>query len=449
MADSKRVRRGNLWEHPDFLRLWFGQSVSNLGDRVSLLALPTIALIGLHEGAYAVGIIGAMRFLPFLLLSPVAGGWADRYTRRWLMIGADLGRFAALVSIPIVYAFGGLTIWQLYAVALVSGCLTVFFEVSYQSYLPVLVEPGDIMEGNAKLQLSRSGSQAVGSAAGGVLISLISAAGAVIVDAASFLVSAVSIGRIKAREPVASQRPPAGSARDGWNALKEQPVLRHLLMSSSVSNLGYSMGTALALVIAYDELNLSPGEVGLATAIGGVGFVIGALGVKRVTTRFGMGRTIALMPLVIAIGNAVLPLGNLGFGLGILCIGQFLVGLATSIYNVPVMTLVMTLTPAAVRGRIIGMALILVWGAVSLGSLVGGVLGSLIGGSPAILVGAVISAIATVIALSGPVAKLVAPSGPPASPAAAPAAEPAGESTDSPDEDPTRKPSLEGTGSRI
>lgn len=424
VAASTAIRRGNLWGHPDFLRLWFGQSVSNLGDRISLLALPTIALVGLHQGALAIGVIGSLRFLPFLVLSPVAGGWADRLTRQRIMITADLGRFLSLLTIPLGYALGALTIWQLYAVALVNGCLTVFFEVSYQSYLPTLVEPGDIMEGNAKLQMTRSGSQAVGSALGGLLISLISSAGAVIVDAMSFIVSALSIGRIKARELPPSERPPAGSARDGWIALKEQPVLRSLLASSTVSNLGYSMGTVLALVIAYQELHLSPGEVGLATGVGGVGFVLGAMAAKRITSRFRVGRTIALMPLLIAVGNAVLPLGHLGLPLLVLCVGQFLVGAATSVYNVPVMTLVMTLTPPTVRGRIIGMSLILVWGAVSLGSLVGGVLGSLMGGSHAILVGAVFSAAATVIALASPVARVAAPPGPPAPPAASTAEPP-------------------------
>jgi len=132
--------RGGLWRHADFLKLWSAQSISQLGTQVSALAIPLAAIIVLHASPFEVASLNTVDFLPFLLFSLPAGVWVDRLRRKPILVLADLVRAAALATVPLTYGLGALTIWQLYAVGFTVGTLTVFFDVSYQSYLPSLVE---------------------------------------------------------------------------------------------------------------------------------------------------------------------------------------------------------------------------------------------------------------------------------------------------------------------
>jgi len=163
------VLRGRLWRHPDFLKLWAGETVSEFGSQVTLLAVPTVAILVLHAGPFQVGILSALEFLAFPTLGLVAGVYADRIKRRPIMIACDIGRLLALGSIPIAFTLNALTLGQLYVVALLTGIFNVFFDVSYQSYLPALVERTNLIEGNTKLEVTRSGSQIAGPAVAGFL----------------------------------------------------------------------------------------------------------------------------------------------------------------------------------------------------------------------------------------------------------------------------------------
>src|SRR5712692_2565249 len=165
--------RGKLWRDGEFLKLWGGQTITELGSQVSQLALPTVAILLLHATPFQVGLLAAFEFLAFPALGLVAGVWADRLRRRRIMIACDLGRMLALGSVPIAFAFNALTMPQLYVVGLVTGIGTVFFDVSYQSYLPSLIARSDLVEGNTKLQVSGSVAQMAGPALAGFLIQLV------------------------------------------------------------------------------------------------------------------------------------------------------------------------------------------------------------------------------------------------------------------------------------
>ena len=177
---------GVLWRERDFLRLWAGQSVSMVGSQVSSLALPLVAIVLLHASTFEVAALGVVEFLPFVVLTLPAGVWVDRLRRRPILVGADWGRAAVLASIPLAYGIGGLTLGQLFACGFLTGVFTVFFDVAYQSYLPSLVARENVMEGNAKLEFSRAGSQVAGPSIAGALIGAFTAAWAVLVDAVSF-----------------------------------------------------------------------------------------------------------------------------------------------------------------------------------------------------------------------------------------------------------------------
>ncbi|MDP9241899.1 MAG: MFS transporter, partial [Actinomycetota bacterium] len=152
----------SLWRHVDFMKLWSAETVSQLGTQVTILALPLTAVLVLNATPFEVGLLGTAEFLPFLLIGLPAGVWVDRLRRRPILILGDLGRALALGSVPLAYELGVLHIVQLYVVAFVSGICTVFFDVAYQSYLPSLVDRDQLVEGNSKLEISRSGAQLAG-----------------------------------------------------------------------------------------------------------------------------------------------------------------------------------------------------------------------------------------------------------------------------------------------
>jgi MFS family permease len=205
--ETKPGRGGALLHHVDFRRLWIGETVSQLGSNISLLALPLVAILVVHATTFEVGLLTALESAAFLVVGLPAGAWVDRMRYRRVLIVNDVVRAIALGSIPAAQLVGVLSIEQLYVVALLSGISTVFFDVAYQSYLPQLVDRELLVEGNAKLQGSESVSQIAGPSLGGVLIQVLTAPYAVLVDALSFVWSAAWVTAISARPPRAPVRP--------------------------------------------------------------------------------------------------------------------------------------------------------------------------------------------------------------------------------------------------
>ena len=193
----------SLLRHAEFLKIWAAATISLFGSQVSLIAIPAIAILTLGASTFEAAMLGFFEMLPFILFTLPAGVWVDRLRRRPILIVGDLGRALALSTIPIAYAAGLLTVWQLYAVAFATGILTAFFDVADQSYLPSLVESDQLVEGNAKLQISTSAAQITGQGLGGAIIGLVTAPFAVVADALSFVASAALIFAI--RKP---ERPP-------------------------------------------------------------------------------------------------------------------------------------------------------------------------------------------------------------------------------------------------
>ena len=202
---------------PDFLKLWSGQTISQVGSQVSALALPLAAVLVLDASAFEVALLGTVEFLPFLLFALPAGVWVDRLRRRPILIVTDLGRGLFLASIPVAYLLDALTIWQLYVVGFLVGICTVFFDVSYQSYLPSLVRKDQLVEGNSLLEVSRNAAQIGGPGMAGLLVGAITAPYAILVDAVSFLGSAALVGAIRAEE----EPPPVTEKPSMWRELRE------------------------------------------------------------------------------------------------------------------------------------------------------------------------------------------------------------------------------------
>ena len=199
----------SLWRHDDFLKLWAGQTVSELGSVVTRTAMPLVALLLLRAGPLEMALIVVAGSLAVLLVGLFAGAWVDRLRRRPLLIGADALRALLLFSIPIAYATGVLRMEQLYLVAFAEGCLGTLFDAAYPAYVPSLIGIDRVVEGNSKLATSSSIAEIGGPGLAGGLVQLFSAPFAILVDAVSFAVSAVSLLLIRAPEP---ERPPRGAA---------------------------------------------------------------------------------------------------------------------------------------------------------------------------------------------------------------------------------------------
>ena len=254
-------RRGGLWHHREFRRLWIGETVSQFGTMISQLALPLVAILVVHAPTFQVGLLTACETAAFLIVGLPAGAWVDRMRFRWVLIVNDLLRAALLGSIPFAQFLGILTIWQLYVVALGTGVCTVFFDVAYQSYLPQLVDRQLLVEGNAKLQGSESVSQIAGPSIGGLLIQAFTAPYAVLIDALSFLWSAGWVIAIKARPPRPERRPDRQLRREigeGLRFVLGNRMLRAIALSTGSFNLFSSMSFAVFYLLLARDLHVSP-----------------------------------------------------------------------------------------------------------------------------------------------------------------------------------------------
>ena len=299
--------RPSLWRHREFMKLWTGETISQFGTQVSALAIPLIAALFLHVTPFEFGLLATVEFLPFILISLPAGVWVDRLRRKPIMIVGDLGRAVALLSIPIAAYYGVLTIWQLYLVGFINGCLTVFFDVSYQAYLPSLVERDDILEGNSKLEISRSAAQITGPGIAGFLIGLISAPAAIFIDSASFVGSAFFLWRIKKPEPIPQRKTDAEGKHvgmrteigEGLRWVLGSPYLRAIAACTATSNLFGNMGFAIVLLyavsaVASGGLGLNAQSIGIILSLGSIGALVAALTANRIGRALGVGRTIVI-----------------------------------------------------------------------------------------------------------------------------------------------------------
>ena len=262
------MAKGALWGHRDFRLLWGGETVSELGAQVSRLAIPLLAVRTLHATTFEMGLLTAASTAAFLVVGLPAGAWVDRMRRRRLMIGADLGRVLALGSVPVAYALGWLTLAQLFVVTLVSGVLTVFFDVAYQSYLPALVGRAHLVEGNAKLTGSEQAAAVAGPSLAGWLVQLLGSATAVAVDAASFVVSALALSAIRADEP-RPDVPDGGHPRlrhdmaEGLRFVFSDALLRAIAATTATANLFAGIAAAVEVVFLVREVHASPAVIGL------------------------------------------------------------------------------------------------------------------------------------------------------------------------------------------
>jgi len=395
-----------LTRDPEFLKLWVGETISDFGDQITLLAIPLTAVIVLKASAFEMGLLAAAAAAPTALFSLPVGVWVDRLPRRPVLIAADLGRAVALATVPLAFVVGVLGLAQLYLVAFITGTLSVFFIVAYQAYLPGLVGRERLVDANGKLNASGSLAQLAGPGVAGVLVQVFTAPMPVVVDALSFLASLTGLSLIRRPEPALAPRPRnmRAEVREGMAGLLGQPILRTLVLSASVIILALSAQTAIFLLYLSRDLGFPPSVIGLLLALASVGALVGALFASTVAARIGIGPSFIVGALLV-IGTFIargLAGGSSDTILVALGVSQLLGYFAASLFNVNGPSLRQALTPPQLLGRVNASYRFLVWGTGPFGALIGGTLGELLGLRAALLVTGIASLAAVPILFASP-----------------------------------------------
>jgi MFS family permease len=387
-----------LFDAPDFRRLWTGQTISVLGDQVSIIGLPLVAVLVLGADAAQMGLLTAVGLLPHLLFSLPAGAWLDRvHRRRRLMIWADLGRAALIATIPLAVVFDALTMAQLYVVGFLTGSLAVAFDLAWNTVFVSVVRRERYVEAMALLNGSRSMAYVAGPTIGGALVQVLGAPLAMLADALSYLGSVVALRRIRSPEPPVE--PETGSLRERLSAglafLFRDPIMRPTLMAAATINLFNFAFAALFILYATTVLGISPGVLGLSLGFGAIGGLLGAVIASRVGRRIGLGPAYALGCILFPASLILVPVAGpdmpMPLILALVIAAEFGAGLGVMILDINVGAFITARTPDRIRSRSVGAFRFVNYGVRPIGAVLGGALGTAFGVREALFIATIAS----------------------------------------------------------
>jgi len=404
-------RRSGLWGHADFMRLWSAQAISAFGSRITRTALPIIAVATLGESETIVGLLASISLAPGALLALFAGGFVDRGHKRRILIGSDLARAAVVASLTIAWAVGALSIIHVFAVAAIVGAASALFQIADVAYLPALIGKSQLADGNSKLETTEAIAEVSGPASAGVLIAALGAPLAVVIDAASYVWSALMLGRIRTVEP--PPEPPRDLAstsmwqttmdlRVGMRAVFHHPQVRPIVISLMVFWTSYGFFAALYTLFCLRTLALSQATFGIIIAMGGIGSMLGALASRPLTRAIGIGPTLILSGLVSSTAGLLIPLagGPRWIVLGCLGAHQLIGDGFAVIFNIQQVTMRQTVLRVGELGRANAAIHVCTAGIVPFAALAAGVLAQLTSIRFAMWVGVVIAIAAPLMLLS-------------------------------------------------
>lgn len=399
MAQARPVGpRVSLWRQRDFLSLWAGQSVSEIGSAVTKLALPLTAVVVLDASPFEVGLLTAATTMAFMVVTLPAGAIVDRRPKRTIMMVCDAARLLIIGSVPVAWYLGVLGLGQLYAVALLVGVCTVFFDVTYQSYVPAIVARDQLTDANGRLTATQELAELTGPGLGGVLVGIVGVAGAMTADAVSYLASLVALARIRHRE---APRPSHASGQperrprlraeiaEGVRFVLRNRILRRVVACSATSNLFSSMATAMQLLYMVRVLGVDPYVTGLLLAASELGGIAGGVLSGWLTRTVGSARIIWLSIVVFGMPQFVAALAHPGWSVVLFPIGFGLSYFAVVSFNVAVVTYRQTVCPPELLGRMNAAIRWAVWSTIPVGGVVAGALGTVVGIRPTLLIACV------------------------------------------------------------
>ena len=390
----------------DFRLLWLGETTSAFGSSVTGVAFPLIAALTLHADTFTVGLLAAVAWAPWLLLGLPAGAWVDRLPRRTVMLTCDIASAVLYLSIPIAEFLGILTITQLIVVAVLAGVATVFFTPAYRSYLPALVDKADLVTANARLQAGQSSAQVVGPGASGLIGQFLGLVTGLVLDAASFVVSAICLAAIRTPEPrlPTTDRPPLRTQiADGLRFVAGDRILLMFTLYGAVSNLALVGYQAIESVFLLRDVGADPALIGALFMTASVGGVVGALLAARIARRVGAARAVLLCQLCAVTFGLLLPLTTAGFGLLFFAVGSFVLVAGIVASNVIFSGWRQAYCPPALLGRVSASSSVIATSMAALGGLLGGTLGATIGTRATMWVMVVLLVLSTGILLASPI----------------------------------------------
>ncbi len=382
------LKLSGLWLHANFRKLWAGQAASIFGTSLTNVALPLTAVMFLQATPIQMGIIGAIRGVP-AIIGLFLGVWVDRRPRGPILVSVDFGRMLLLLSVPVAYAVGQLSIELLYVVALGIGAMSMLFEIAYRSFLPSLVRKTELVEANSKLELANSGAEAIGPGLGGLLIELVVAPFAVIASAIMYLVSAIMFRSLRLTESISSQLVDSNGERESMLAgiktgftffRKSRPLLGTTTAASTLVLFGEAYETLYILYLVRN-LEFTPGMIGLIFSLGSIGIFTASFISSWLTDRIGVGPTLILGFVIMTIGGFLVPLaeGSRAVVYMIVVLGEVSFVLGVIIWNIGHVSLRQSITPESLLGRVTSLQIVSSRAVTPLGAIIGGVLGELMG----------------------------------------------------------------------
>jgi len=396
-----------LRESSVFRNYWGAHTVSLFGDQVSMLAVPLVAVLTLDASAAEMGYLGAVALLPNLLFALHAGAWADRWgRRRHTMIAADLGRAVLLASVPLAYVLGALTFAHLYVVAFLAGAFSVLFNVSDASLFQTIVARERFVEASSLLNGSRAFSFVAGPTVAGILVHAVTAPGALVVDAFSFLSSGALLGRIRPDEPRPDRERQGVTVGLRWIAASS--IVRPTLLATATINFFNFVFWALFVLYATRTLGVAAGTLGLVLGAGAVGGLVGSVIATPVTRKIGVGPTLVVGCIVFPAPILLVPLarGSETVVLACLFLAELGSGLGVMLLDISAGSLFAAVIPPRLRSRVSGAYTFVNYGIRVLGSLAGGLLGAWLGLRTALWIGAAGAMFGVLFLLPSPVPRL-------------------------------------------
>lgn len=382
---------------PNFRTFWAGQGLAQVGSALAQVALPVTAVQLLGATDRDLGWLGAAGMAAFLLVGLPAGALVDRHHKRRVMLASDIVRAVAALLVPLAWLTGALALWQLYLAAAVIGLATVFFDVAYQSYVPILLPSEQIGPGNSALEGTAQVARVAGPGIGGALLHVVSAPVLMLADAVGYLASVVFL--LRTRDDEHLEQRPGGAAqlvpdvREGLAFVAGHPVIRLVTASTFVSNACATLVSTLFPLFVLKVLGLAPSAYGLVLGIASLGGIAGASGAGAIARRLGERQTIIAGMVVAAAGQVLTPavalLGHGGPRVAGLVAAEFLVSFGVLVYNVTQVSMRQRLCPRALLGRMNASIRFLVWGVMPLSAVLAGWLGSHLGTLTTIWLGSV------------------------------------------------------------
>lgn len=404
---AREASKGSLWRDGNFLTMWSGQALAQIGSQVTELAIPVLAVLLLHATEFEVGLLNAAGVAAFLVVGLPAGAWIDRMRKRRVMIWADAVRALALAALPLLWWAGLLQMWHLYAVALVVGVATVFFDVSYQSIIPSLVRQHQIAEANGKLEATRELANIGGPALGGWLVGLVSAPFAILATVGTYIASFVALLLTRDHEEprAAEDRGPIlREIGEGLRWVFGNPLLRRIVGTTGVSNFSNTISVTLLPIFLLRELGLTPAAMGIIFSLASIGGLLGAIATPHIVRRVGEARSIPLSAIAFGTIACLLPLAATfpAIAYPLLVVQFFVASFSVLLYNITQVTFRQRITPPRLLGRMNASVRFCVWGVMPIAALLAGGLGTWLGVVPTMWIGAVGQALAALFVVTGP-----------------------------------------------